>query len=91
MNWTALRSNPYFVAAWTAFVGALTPQLTSEWQVGHLDWTLAGAEKMFADAAILAAIAVLHLLTPTPGTYPVVTTTTVTTPGTPATSVTTTK
>ena len=74
MNWKAvwntIRTNPVFVAAWTAFSGALATQLYTAAQTGALDWTPQAWEKMAAAAAGTAFIAVLHLYTPAPGTNP---------------------
>ena len=68
--WLSIRSNPIFVAGWTAFAGALFPQLANELQSGHLDLTANGLEKMVLSAAVTAAVALLHLYTPSPGQNP---------------------
>ena len=68
--WLTLRSNPVFVAAWTAFAGALVPQIEAELSTGKLDWTAAGAQHMLATAGVTAALSVLHLYFPAPGATP---------------------
>jgi len=63
--WTWLRSNPYFVAGWTAFVGAMLPQLTSI-QQGKFDFSTGGIEHSLISAGIVGLLAVIHLYTNTP-------------------------
>ncbi|MGB6719360.1 MAG: hypothetical protein WBE72_01085 [Terracidiphilus sp.] len=61
-----LRQNPIFVAAWTAFSGALVEQLAETLQSGHLSFTLKSWESMLGTALVVALIAVLHLYIPPP-------------------------
>jgi hypothetical protein len=68
--WLSVRSNPVFVAVWTAFAGAFVSELTSAIQAGAFDWTLPALEKMAATAGTVAMLALLHLYTPAPGTNP---------------------
>lgn len=67
---TNLRQNPLFVAAWTAFSGALIEQLAETLQSGHLSFTEKSWESMLGTAGVTALIAVLHLYTPKPGANP---------------------
>lgn len=65
-----LRQNPIFVAAWTAFCGALAEQLTERLQSGHFEFDGKGWESMLGTAATTAVIAIMHLYTKPPATPP---------------------
>lgn len=65
-----LRQNPLFVAAWTAFCGALAEQLAQALQSGHMSFTAKSWESMLGTAAVTALLAILHLYTPKPGSNP---------------------
>ncbi len=68
--WLSIRSNPFFVTAWTFFVGALGEQFLRMANSGHFDWTAKGLEEMVTAAATTTAIALVHLYTPAQGTNP---------------------
>lgn len=70
MNWKAiwivLRTNPVVVGVWTAFAGALGSAVETALD-NHAVWTLQSAEHMLGSAAFIAAIALVHLYAPVPG------------------------
>ena len=68
--WLTIRSNPIFVAVWTAFTGALAEQFLRLANSGSFDWSLKGIEEMLSSAATVAAIALAHLYLPKPGANP---------------------
>lgn len=70
MNWAKIRSNPAFVAAWTAFAGVLTSQLYLIQQSGKVDFSWPAMAKMLIAGTLAAALALLHLYTPAPPAPP---------------------
>lgn len=68
--WLSVRSNPYFVAGWTGFTGAIASQLYIMQGEGHWDFSRSAITKMLIAAAGVAATSVFHLLMPAPGTNP---------------------
>jgi hypothetical protein len=64
--WNTLRTNPYAVAAWTAFAGGLVSELYTAIQTGSFDWSPNSWKKMVTAAIGTAVIAVYHLLMPSP-------------------------
>ncbi len=64
--WTTFSTNPYIVAAWTAFAGGLVAELYTAIQTGSFDWSVHSWEKMATAAAGTSIIAVYHLLMPSP-------------------------
>lgn len=65
--WLTLRSNPWFVAAYSAVVGAVADVLYDELQTGKVDLSAAGLHKLATLAGLAALTAVLHLYRPAPG------------------------
>lgn len=74
MNWKAIwlaaKSNPVFVAAYSAAAGAIVSALQDELASGKIDWTRGGLNKLMGYAFTAAIAAVLHLYRATPGTNP---------------------
>ena len=68
--WLSLRSNPFFVTAWTLFVGALGEQFLRLANSGSFDFTAKGIEEMVTAAAMTTGIALVHLYIPAQGTNP---------------------
>jgi hypothetical protein len=68
--WQTVRSNPYFVAGSSAFVGAVVSMLQDEMASGRIDWTRGGLNKLTGYAVTAAIAAVAHLYRPTPGSNP---------------------
>ena len=66
----SVRSNPFFVSAYSIFVGALATQIQSDCSSGHLDWSLSGWEHMVEAAASLTIWTLVHIYLPAPGTPP---------------------
>ncbi len=64
--WDSIRSNPFFVTAWTLFAGALGSELTTAWTSGKFDFSLQSWQKMGEAAAMTAVIALVHLYLPQP-------------------------
>ena len=59
--WKTFQSNPYFVAAYSAFGGALFSAFADEYTKGHIDLTRAGITHLAASSAGVAFWAVYHL------------------------------
>ena len=59
--WATLKSNPIFVAAYSAFVGALVSAAQDELASGKIDWTRGGLNKLMGYAFTAAIAAVVHL------------------------------
>jgi len=59
--WNSVKSNPYFVAGYSAFLGAVASEIQDEITAGHLDFTRAGVHKMVGYALSVAVAAVVHL------------------------------
>ena len=68
--WATLKSNPIFVAAYSAFVGALVSAAQDELASGKIDWTRAGINKLTGYAVTAAIAAVAHLYRTPPATPP---------------------
>ncbi len=68
--WLSVRSNPFFVSVYTVFMGALATQIQSEYASGHLDWSMAGWERMASAAGLLTVWTLAHLYAPAPGATP---------------------
>jgi hypothetical protein len=68
--WATLRSNPVFVAAYSASAGAVVSMLQDEMASGHIDWTRGGLNKLTGLATTAAIAAVIHLYVPNPGSNP---------------------
>jgi hypothetical protein len=68
--WQSVRSNPLFVAASSAAVGAVVSSLQDELASGHIDWTRAGWNKLMGYAFTAAIAAVVHLYRTAPGATP---------------------
>ena len=68
--WGKVRSNPFFVAASSAFVGALVSGIQDELASGKIDFTRAGWNKLMGYAFTAAIAALVHLYRPTPGAPP---------------------
>ena len=64
--WLTLRSNPYFVGASSAFVGALMDTVYDELQTGHVDLSRAGLHKLLAIAGTAVFLSLYHLYMPRP-------------------------
>ena len=62
----SIRSNPVFVAAWTAFAGAFGSEVMTAYTTGHLDFSLQSWQKMAESAGMVAAAALIHLYFPQP-------------------------
>ena len=59
--WLKIRSNPIFVVASTAFVGAIVSMLQDELASGKIDWTRGGLNKLMGYAFSTAVAALVHL------------------------------
>ena len=59
--WNTLKSNPVFVAAWTAFAGAFGKEVMTAYTTGKLDWSLQSWQQMGAAAALMAIVSLVHL------------------------------
>ncbi len=68
--WLSVRSNPYFVVAYSAALGAVLNALYQETQASQINWTLQGWESLGSTALGAAIFAVWHLYTPAPGATP---------------------
>ena len=68
--WKTLRSNPVFVAFYSAATGAAVSVLQDELASGKIDWTRGGLNKLMGYAVTAGIAAVIHLYTPPPGTNP---------------------
>jgi len=68
--WLSVRGEPWFAPAKGVFFGSLGTQIVSEYQSGHLDFSLAGWEHMAAAALVATIISLEGLYTPAPGTTP---------------------
>lgn len=68
--WITVRSNPYFVAGYSAFIGAAVSVLQDEMASGKIDWTRSGLNKLFGYAITATIFAVVHLYRPQPGSNP---------------------
>jgi hypothetical protein len=66
--WLTLRSNPYFVAAYSAAGGAVADLLYDELQTGQMDLSRTGLHKLLVTAAGAALLSVMHLYRPAPPT-----------------------
>jgi hypothetical protein len=64
--WAKLKSNPYFVAAEGAFLGAIGDTIFDELQTGHIDTSATGWHKMLMAGVGSAAVAVRALYKPAP-------------------------
>jgi hypothetical protein len=64
--WLSVRSNPIFVTASSAFVGAVVSMLQDELASGKIDWTRGGLNKLTGYAVTAAVAAIVHLYRPTP-------------------------
>ncbi len=64
--WKSIRSNPIFVTASSAAVGAIVSALQDELASGHIDWTRAGLNKLTGYAVTAAIAAIIHLYRPAP-------------------------
>ena len=64
--WNAVKSNPVFVVASTAFVGAIVSMIQDEMASGKVDWTRSGLNKLMGYAFGMAVAAVVHLYRPAP-------------------------
>ena len=72
--WDKIRSNPIFVAAWTAFAGALGKEILTAYTTHKLDFSLQSWQQMGGAALSTAAIALVHLYMPQPNpTVPAIT------------------
>ncbi len=68
--WFSVRSEPWFAPAKGVFFGSIATQIVSEYQSGHLDFSLAGWEHMGAAALVATIISLEGLFTPQPGAAP---------------------
>lgn len=66
--WIKVRNNPFFVTAWTLFMGALGEQFLRLANSGSFDWSRKGIEEMVSAAAMTTAVALTHLYLPKPTT-----------------------
>jgi hypothetical protein len=67
MAWLkSIRSNPIFVAGWTAFAGAFGSEVMTAYTTGKLDFSLQSWQKMAESAALTATLALIHLYFPQP-------------------------
>jgi hypothetical protein len=68
--WLTLRSNPVFVAAYTAALGAIASYLQGALSSGNFAIDKINWAQMGTLAAAAATAAVVHLYVPPPGTNP---------------------
>ena len=68
--WLSLRSNPYFVTAYSAALGAVLNALYQEVSAGSVNLSAKGLESLASTALGAAIIALWHLYTPKPGSTP---------------------
>ncbi len=64
--WLSIKSNPIFVAASSAFVGAAVSAIQDELASGKIDWTRAGLNKLFGYAITAGIASLVHLYRPQP-------------------------
>ena len=64
--WLTLRSNPYFVAVYSAAAGAVVSALQDEYIAGHIDFSRAGISKLISFAVTAGIAALVHLYRPAP-------------------------
>jgi hypothetical protein len=64
--WLSVRSNPYFVAAYSAAGGAVVDLLYDELQTGQMDFSRAGIHKLLTAAGGAVLVALMHLYRPAP-------------------------
>ena len=68
--WLYITRSPYVVAAYSAAFGAIVSYLNGAIVNGSFDFSAIKWERMAAMAATAAFIAIVHLMTPAPGTNP---------------------
>lgn len=68
--WLSIRSNPYFVTAYSAALGAILNALYQEVAAGGVDWSVKGLESLGSTAFGAIIIALYHLYVPAPGATP---------------------
>lgn len=64
--WLTVRSNAYFVGAYSAAAGAIADVVYDELQTGHVDVTSAGIHKLLTAAGGATLVALVHLYRPVP-------------------------
>jgi hypothetical protein len=62
----SIRSNPFFVTAWTLFAGAIGKEVVTTIQTGNVDLSARSVESMLFAAGGITAVALIHLYLPQP-------------------------